>query len=164
MDRRRGAAALALAALFLSACSSSGGKPSPSTSAAPGRPADAATTKAIKAAYAAFFNSHSTTARSQAALQHGAALHQALVQQSTSSFANDAGATVTSIRSISPNVAAVTFTITQHGKPLLAGVDGHAVRENGHWKVAAETFCHLLKLAASAPRACSDPAILALTD
>jgi hypothetical protein len=36
------------------------------------------------------------------------------------------------------------------------------VRENGKWKVAAQTFCTLLVLEGTAPPACKDPAITAL--
>jgi hypothetical protein len=163
--KRKGCGLVAvLVTALLCGCSSSGGKPvRPTTSSTPaGAPADAATARAVRSAYAAFFNSTSSIGRSQAALQHGRSFHDALVQQANSPLATDAAVKVTDVRRLGPDLAAVTFTITQKGVPLLAGQVGHAVRDNGHWQVAAETFCTLLTAAGGAPSACSDPKITAL--
>ena len=62
----------------------------------------------------------------------------------------------------SGSVLAVTFTITNSGTPLLSNIKGFAVQEGGTWKVAAATFCVLLKLEGSPPAACSDSSITAL--
>lgn len=176
--RRAVRGAALVAALLLAGCSSSGSGAHKSASSSPsssstspvtsspapsasGTPADAATRKAVADAYAAFFGYKSTLAQSQAALQHGAAFHQTLVEQGKSSLADKSTATVSSVR-VAGNVAYVTFTISENGQPLLSNTPGYAVRENGTWKVAAKTFCSLLTLQGSAPAACSDPSITAL--
>jgi hypothetical protein len=184
MGRCRPLAASAAAVIIAAcaACSSSGspsaGERAPSSvaaassaapSAAPsGTPADAATRRLVAAAFSDFFGSTSTAARSQAALQHGEAFTATLEEQSKNSHADDSGATVGAVtldgpgHGTTPNIARVTFTITGGGRPLLANVGGYAVREGGRWKVAATTFCMLLKLEGSAPAACHDPSITAL--
>jgi hypothetical protein len=116
----------------------------------------------VSAAYQTFFSSKSTVAQSQASLQNGARFHATLVQQGKSQYASTSSARVLSVRSLSPNVASVSYEILGNGQPLLQNVLGHAVRQNGRWVVAAETFCGLLRLQQQAPRACSDPAVTAL--
>jgi hypothetical protein len=168
-----------VAATALTACSSSGahdtagpgatdaspsgpGATAPASgSPAGGTPPDAATAKAIRTAYRDFFDSTSTTPQSEAALQHGAAFHQTLVEQGKTSYSQTSGVKVTAIGLRGP-VADVTFTITGNGAALLSDVKGFAVREGGRWKVAATTFCLLLKLEGKPPSACSDPSITAL--
>jgi hypothetical protein len=178
---RVGVAAV-LTAAALAGCSSSGhpaagGSSGPGTSApaggssapgtgagtgpASGTPADAATTTAITKAYRDFFDSTSTTPQSEAALQHGAAFHETLVEQGKTSYSQHSGVQVGAI-SVRGPVADVTFTITGNGAPLLSDVRGFAVQEGGRWKVAAKTFCTLLKLEGTPPPACSDPSITAL--
>jgi hypothetical protein len=95
-------------------------------------------------------------------LQNGARFHDALVAQGKSQYASTSTARVRSVRLLSPNVASVNYDILSNGQPLLQDVHGHAVRQNGRWVVAAETFCGLLKLQGSAPHACSDPSATAL--
>lgn len=181
VSRWRGTGLVALAAaLALASCSSSGGGgnasttpekvgtnsnsiPTPSTPSpsASGTPADAATRKAINDAYATFFGYKSTLAQSQAALQHGAQFTKTLQEQGKSSLADKSTASVTSAR-VAGNVGYVTFTIAENGSPLLTNMQGYAVREGGTWKVAARTFCALLRLQGSAPSQCNDPTITAL--
>lgn len=179
-------AAMALVAVGTSAgCSSSGGAgghssgpattpagtptttPAASTSA-PGSPTspsgtapDAATRKAITSAFTVLFGNTSTTPQDIAVLQHGAVFRKTIDEQGKSSYADKSSAKVTDVR-VHGDVADVTFTILDNGKPLLQGYQGNAVREGGHWKVAAKTFCGLLQLEGDAPSACSDPSIIAL--
>jgi hypothetical protein len=179
----------ACAALLVAGCSSSGGSsPAPTTAnvsgtsappptsppastAAPsspgasasGSPADAATTKAVSEAYSTFFSSTSTVARSQAALQHGSAFHQVLEQESNSSASNSIDVHVTGVRLLGDDLALVTFTI-KAGTISLPDTQGHAVKESGHWKVAAQTFCNLLQLQGTTPAPCKDPTVTELPD
>jgi hypothetical protein len=175
---RRSIAALGLVALTLAGCSSSGGS---GTSSAPpggsssgattpvagppsgsGAPADAATTSAVTKAFATFFSPKSTAAQSQAALQHGSSFTKTLADEAKTSQAQQVSAKVTSVRLLSPNVAAVVYTLSSGGSPLLPDSPGNAVREGGTWKVAAMTFCNLLTLQGTAPAACKDASITAL--
>jgi hypothetical protein len=132
------------------------------TGGEPGAAAPGAVTGAVTAAYDAFFSSRSTWRQSQAVLQNGARFHDALVAQGKSQYASTSTARVRSVRLLSPNVASVSYDILSNGQPLLQDVHGHAVRQNGKWVVAAETFCGLLKLQGQAPHACSDPSVTAL--
>lgn len=165
-------------ALLASGCSSSGAThaSSPPTgssgggatapAAAPptgsGTPADAATRSAVAKAFTTFFSPKSTAAQSEAALQHGSAFTQTLAAEATSAQSQNVSATVSSVRLLSPDVAAVVFTLNSGGSPLLTDTPGNAVREGGTWKVAAVTFCNLLTLQGTAPTACKDASITAL--
>lgn len=136
--------------------------PAAGAPSASGSPADAATLSAISNAYATFFGSKSTVTQSQAALQYGAKFHATLVKEGNSSFAQNSSAKVSSARLLSPNVAAVTFTVTEGGSALLPNAPGYAVKTGDTWQVAAQTFCGLVKLEGDAPAACDDPAVTAL--
>lgn len=161
----------------LSACGSSGGSTGTTASSAPssgpspvstvattgaGTPADATTKAAVTKAFSDFFDSKSTTAQSQNALQAGDQFTAVLTQQGTQSYAKKSAATVASVRLISPNTAKVVFTVTVGGQPLLPDAPGYAVRIDGSWKVAATTFCSLLTLEGDKADACKDPAVTAL--
>lgn len=159
-----------IAAAVCAGCSSSGSGSS-TTAAAPtapseppttGVPADGATISAIDKAYATFFAGTSTLAQSQAALQHGDKFTATLRAQGKSAYAQQSSATVDSVVMISPNAAAVTFTIKSGGSVLLSKTPGYAARAGGTWQVAARTFCGLFKLQGDAPDACDDPAVTAL--
>jgi hypothetical protein len=125
-------------------------------------PADPATLAAISSAYEVFFASTSTTAQSQAALQHGERFTKTLTEQAKSDYAKDSSASVGSARLISPEVATVTFTINTGDTSMLNDAPGYAVRSGNTWQVAAQTFCGLLTLQGDAPDACNDPAVTAL--
>jgi hypothetical protein len=130
-------------------------------STAAASPADAATRAAVASAYADLFDSSSTDARAVAALQHGTVFAATIAKQSSGSLAQKAGVKVTKV-TVHGDVADVTFTITSGGSAVLPDAGGNAVREDGRWKVAARTFCTLLKLEGDAPAACADPKITAL--
>jgi hypothetical protein len=162
------AAASVVAALALAGCSSSAAHHPSTPPAAPhsstpnsGTPADPATVRAVKTAYADFFSSTTTVARSQAVLQHGAAFHQVLVSEANSPQSSNVKIVVTGVRLLGPSTAAVTYTLHAEGVTLPNG-QGYAVREDGTWKVAARTFCDLLDIQGGAPAACKDSAITAL--
>jgi len=173
MRRRVGAAAVATcAALSLAACSSSGGNGGSGTTtgattgatgtaptaAATGGPADAATTAAVKNAYAKFFSPDTPENVSLGLLQDGPKFKAAIDQQASGSMAASASVKVSSVSLISPKTAKVSFTIYLNKQPMLKNQPGYAVNTNGTWQVAEYTFCGLLTLEGSAPAACKEPA------
>jgi len=182
-----GVAALVAVVVGLAGCSSSGNKKpagtstSPTTSAAApsstpassaasspaavtasGSPADAATVAAVTTAYATFFKATNTLAQTEAVLQNGTKLAAALAAQAKNPTAKTLSATVTSVALVNPNVANVIFTLNSNGQPLLKNTPGLAVKQDGVWKLAAQTFCGLAAAAGPAPAACSDTTITAL--
>ena len=167
---RRIAAAAISAALLVAGCSSSGGPEFGTTALAStgasssegARPADAATTSAVGKAYKTVFSSRTSVAQSRDALQHGEVFTPTLREQGNSPHGQQSSASVSSVRLVSTDVADVRFSITSNGITALTDVPGKAVREDGQWKVAATTFCQLLSLEGSAPKACDDPKITAL--
>lgn len=176
----RVALAVGAAVVVLAGCSSSAkpatgsaptAQPSASSSTVPsaapmstpgGTPAESATARAVAHAYAVFFDVRTPLAKSEALLQHGRAFRAALVAAGNTSQAQGAGAEVTAVKQVSPDLARVTFAIKSGGTVLLPNTHGYAVREHGTWKVAARTFCALLSLQGKAPSACNDRSITAL--
>lgn len=156
--------------LLVAGCSSSGGSPAPNTTgttaAQPGggtgQPAPPPTAAAIRRAYATFFSSKTSLSQSIVSLQHGTVFTATLRQQGQSQRAQQSSASVSTVQLVSPNVANVRFSVKSNGVTALTNRPGKAVREDGHWKVAAITFCQLLQLEGSAPSACNDPKITAL--
>lgn len=132
-----------------------------SSSAAVGTPADPATKQTITTAYKHFFSGTASPAVSQQALQHGDAFKAVLEEQAKGQYSKNSGVEVGDV-SVRGQVADVTFTITSKGAPLLSNIKGFAVQEGGTWKVAAATFCMLLKLQGNPPSVCSDASITAL--
>jgi len=158
-------AAILAIGMLATACSSSGGQQashSPSSSTASGSSAPPAVRAAISKAYAALFGTKSSLTQSVNSLQHGQKFKSEIVAESKKPAAKGSGAKVTAVTMRSPDVAKVTFTIYSKGSPALPNASGFAVRENGTWKVAAQTFCQLLTLQGNAPSACKDPKITAL--
>ena len=166
-------AASTVAVLGLTACSSSGGGPKTSGPATPttgatvattgaGTAADAATTAAVTKAFKDFFDYQSTAAQSQNALQDGDKFTAVLTAQGKQSYAQKSAASVSSVKLISPHTAKVVFSVLVGGSPLLPDADGYAVQIGGSWKVAATTFCTLLKLEGDQADACADPSVTAL--
>ena len=136
---------------------------SPATTTAPaGSPADAATTQAITHAYELFFDTDTSLDASVKVLQHGATFRNTLAAESNSPSANKVTARVRKVVVLRPDVAQVSFALSSAGTPLLPAAAGFAVRENGTWKVAAQTFCTLLGLEGTAPPACKNKSITAL--
>jgi hypothetical protein len=186
MNRARGNAvllvrtggALVLAAA-LAACSSSSPKASdsqtttsaaaatstasstPTASITPG-PADAATKAAVTKAYETFFDYHTPASAAGALLQDGAAFKPELATNAKLAVQQKVTVKLDTVSMVSPNTAKVTFDLLLAGKAALKGTSGFAVRENGTWKVAGQTFCALLGLNGSTPPVCTNPAAISL--
>lgn len=121
-------------------------------------PADAATTAAVKNAYARFFSPKTPENVSLALLQDGPKFKAAIDQQASGTMAASASVQVSSVSLISPKTAKVSFTIFLNKQPMLKNQPGYAVNTNGTWQVSEYTFCGLLTLEGSAPAACKEPA------
>jgi hypothetical protein len=149
-------------AVMLAGCSSSGSSgSSPGPSGSPGG-ADATTTRTITRAFHLFFDTNTALGKSVSVLQHGPTFRSTLVKESKSPSAVDITAKVSAVNVVNNNVAKVTFTIYSGKTTLLPNNTGYAVREGGTWKVAAQTFCALLKLEGTAPAACDHKSITSL--
>ncbi|HZC52687.1 MAG TPA: hypothetical protein VE441_09340 [Mycobacterium sp.] len=155
-----------VAAVALAGCSSSGGNdPSATGPASSGSGAGANTTAqtAIKHAYQLFFDSTGPTRQGVNTLQHGARFRSTIIGESSTSYGKQkTKATVSAVRVVNAKLADVTFSIVVGGQTLLPNSHGFAVREGGRWKVAAQTFCSLLKLQGTAPPLCKNKSITAL--
>lgn len=167
-------ATLLCTALVLGGCGSSGSTAGAGTTApgAGGTRAPAATAGtsaapasvrgAVTKAYAEFFGYKTPASVAEKYLQHGSVFAKTLAAQAEQGLQQRLTARVTKVSMLSPDTAAVTFTLLGNGKPLLPNASGNAVREGGTWKVAAKTFCGLLQLQSTPPKACSDPRVTAL--
>jgi purine-cytosine permease-like protein len=159
------APALALTlALAVAACSSSS-SPSTSSASAPASSAPASSAPAssssasavaeITANWEKFFSASTPTSERVALLQNGSAFAGAI--SGLSHMVSGLGAKVTAVTVNSPTTATVTYNLLAGGSSLLSGETGHAVYEDGVWKVGDASLCGLLKLVptGSAPAACS---------
>jgi hypothetical protein len=146
--------------------------PAPATSASPttatspasqptgsGTPADAATTTAVADAYKRFFTPTNTAAELESSIQGGSQLSAALATQAKNPLASTLSVSVSKVALLNPDAALVTFRLLSKGKPLLPSSPGYAVKENGTWLLAAQTFCALVQLEGPFPAACNDTAV-----
>jgi hypothetical protein len=114
----------------------------------------------VTKAYTDFFSgSTKTLAQTEALVQNGTALAASLAAQAKNPTAKSLSATVTSVALKSANVANVIFTLSSDGSPLLANNPGLAVKQNGVWKIAAQTYCGLVAAEGQAPAQCHDPMV-----
>jgi Tfp pilus tip-associated adhesin PilY1 len=151
----------------LTACSGSKAKSSSSTTptttaASQGSSGNAADVAAIKDAYRLLFAISTPLDKSVSLLQDGEAFRATLTEESKTTYAKQASATVSKVDVTSPNRATVTFSILLNGSPILPNQKGYAVREGGVWKVAGVTFCGLLAAQGNPPAACTRPAATSL--
>ncbi|MGW4248585.1 hypothetical protein [Nocardia sp. NPDC004722] len=142
----RAAAACALPILLASCGNDGPPSSSPGTSAAD--------VQAITSTFEHFFDSSLPVDQKMALLQNGQAFTETLENQAHSAIAGGASANVSQVNADGPDRAAVTFTIKKHGIPLLPNRHGTALHLDGAWKVAAATFCDLLRIEGGVPAAC----------
>jgi ABC-type Fe3+-hydroxamate transport system substrate-binding protein len=139
----------------LAACGGSGKKTTTtgSTTASP-----AAEQAAIKSAYEKFFSSKTPTAQRVELLQNGQQFEPAIKALAANPLASNTSATVSSVTLQGANEAKVVYTVNIAGAaiPGLKNRTGSAVRDNGTWKVGAESFCALVSLGGSPPKACKN--------
>jgi hypothetical protein len=139
-----------------------GSASAPTSTAHSAAPAPASVRAAVAKAYAEFFGYKTPVAVAEKYLQHGSVFASTLAAQARQGVQQRLTARVSKVVLLSPDAAAVTFTLLGGGKPLLPDSPGNAVREAGTWKVAAKTFCDLVQLQSSAPKQCNDPQLTAV--
>ncbi len=124
------------------------------TSGASAAAADPATTKAVTDAYVQFFDAKQPADKRAAAVEKGDAFAPVLAAQASNPQAQGTSATVSKVTTADATHADVTYTLLMNGQPVLPDQAGQAVQESGQWKVAASTFCTLLKLQGGTAPAC----------
>lgn len=133
-----------------SAMSETSGAMAPDSSSA----ADPATTKAVTDAFVTFFDAKTPVDQRAAAVEKGDVFQPVLAAQANNPQAQGTSATVSKVTSADPTHANVTYTLLMNGNPVLPDQSGKAVQVDGTWKVAAATFCTLLKLQGGTAPAC----------
>jgi hypothetical protein len=146
----------------LAGCASSGNGSPASGSATGSAGTQSPAAREIAKVFKIFFDTDTTLAKSVTVLQHGPTFRSTLAKESKSPNAVNITAKVSKVDVINKNLAKATFTIYSGKTTLLPNSTGYAVREHGHWKVAAQTFCQLLTLEGTAPPACKDKSITSL--
>ncbi|MEV5647231.1 hypothetical protein AB0L57_03175 [Nocardia sp. NPDC052254] len=116
--------------------------------------ADPATTKAVTDAYVQFFDAKQPADQRAAVVEKGDGFAPVLAAQASNPQAQGTSATVSKVATVDATHADVTYTLLMNGNPVLPDQAGQAVQENGQWKVAASTFCTLLKLQGGTAPAC----------
>ena len=156
--------AVVLTAVFTTGCSSSKKKTStPSTTASSSSPAQAGGDEAaIRAVYTTLVNPGGTIDQKLALLQDGAEFRSAVEALAALPQAKEVSVQVTKVVVNSANLATVTYSVLLSGSPILTNLTGHAIRDNGTWKLAGETFCGLLAANQQTPPVCSKPAATSL--
>jgi len=126
-----------------------------------GNPADVA---AIRSAYQKFLDPKIPVAQKTGLIQDGAAFLDTMQAEAKNPTAATLSIQIATVTVTSANQATVLFTLLVSGSPVLAGQKGYAVRENGTWVVAGDTFCGLLAAQgpSSVPNTCSMAAATSL--
>ncbi len=136
----------------------------PSASSSSTSASTAAEAKTIAANWTAFFNPKTAVAQRVSLLQDGQQFAAVIsAQAAAGGLAGEATAKVTKVKVISPQQAAVTYSILLDGQPALSNQPGTAVYQDGTWKVGLASFCGLLSLENSGntsklPAACKSAA------
>jgi hypothetical protein len=126
---------------------STSGPASGEGSSAAGTPADAATTAAVTKAYTTFFGQRASEATKLSYLEDAASVSQLAQELAKNPSSTKISAKVDAVTLTDPTHAIVTYDLLTSGTVVLKGSHGKAVRVNGQWKVAKETFCALASLA-----------------
>lgn len=109
----------------------------------------------VKRVWERFFAGKTSAADKVALLEDGPAFRKAIEAQASSPLAQSSSATVNRVTLTGPSSAGVLYSIDLGGKPALTGQKGTAVKVGGAWKVGKASFCTLLSLQGSVPKACS---------
>lgn len=135
---------LGILAIGMAASSTVGASTSPSS----------VTTK-IKTNWTAFFKGITPAAVKETLLQNGKEFATFLQAQSKTQAARATTVKVTRVKLTSKTTAHVTYTIYLAGSPVEPNAVGTALIQNKVWKVSDASFCALVSLEGSAPKACS---------
>jgi hypothetical protein len=153
-------AAVALVVITVTGCSSS--KHPKATASTGGGTGGASATAAITSAFTTFFDGSAAVNTRLSYLQNAPVFEQALAAQASSPLIKQTKATVTSVTLAGTSVAKVVYTVSLGTLGSLANQTGTAVLIGGQWKVAATTFCGLIKLEGTPPAACTEATVTAL--
>lgn len=124
----------------------------PSTTAAAG---DTPRTQGVSEAFETFFDGSTSADKKIELLENGPAFAETINAQAESPIAKATKASVTTVTITGADRADVTYTVLLNGSPALQDQPGAAIMADGHWKVAAATFCALLALQGNPPPVCS---------
>ena len=114
----------------------------------------AETRAAITKNWLAFFDGSTAGDERICLLENGDQFEKEMATVDSSPLAKQVSAQVASVKIDGPAKATVTYTLLLNGGPVLQGVKGGAVLEDGTWKVGATSFCQLAALQGAAPKAC----------
>lgn len=139
----------------LAACGGSG-KKTPTTGSSTSSPA--AAQAQITSAYEKFFSSKTPTATRISLLENGRQFAPEISALAKNPLASDTSAKVSSVTLQGANEAKVVYTVKIAGAaiPGLKNRNGTAVRKNGTWQVGDASFCALVALGGSTPKACKN--------
>ncbi|WP_063039252.1 hypothetical protein [Nocardia pseudovaccinii] len=110
--------------------------------------------KEITDAFVAFFDGKTPADTKAGLVENGSTFAPTLAAQASSPMAAGSTATVSSVKLDDSAHASVTYTVLINGNPALPNQAGKAISVDGKWKVAAATYCGLLKLQGGAPASC----------
>lgn len=102
----------------------------------------------MRAAYEGFVDGTQPAASKLALLERSNELGEALALAGKDPNAAKSAARVQSVSFVSPTEATVTYDLLSSGTVVLPGAMGKVVKEDGAWKVSAQTFCELTALSA----------------
>ncbi|WP_433632044.1 hypothetical protein [Nocardia sp. CA-120079] len=110
--------------------------------------------KEITDAFVAFFDGKTPADTKAVLVENGSTFAPVLAAQASSPMAAGSTATVSNVKLDDSTHASVTYTVLINGNPALPNQAGKAISVDGKWKVAAATYCGLLKLQGGAPASC----------
>ncbi|MFZ0059673.1 MAG: hypothetical protein WAL35_06460 [Acidimicrobiales bacterium] len=113
------------------------------------------TTAAIKANWTMFFNGTTSAAKKETLLQNGKEFAAFLASQAKTAAARSTTVKVTKVELTSKTTARVTYTIYLGSTPAEPNAIGTALLQDKVWKVSDASFCALVSLEGTAPKACS---------
>lgn len=160
-----GSGLLILAAAVLTGCGAEDGPggAAPSASESPAAAssvagaateADPATVQAVTDAYVTFFDAATPADQRVEAVERGTEFVPVLQAQSGNPQTQGTSAAVSAVQLVDSEHAAVTYTLSIGGNPVLPDQAGEAVKIGEKWKVAAATFCSLLAIQGGTSEAC----------
>jgi hypothetical protein len=114
-----------------------------------------ATLATIKTNWTTFFNGKTPAAKKETLLQNGKEFAAFLVAQAKTAQARSTTVKVSKVKLTSKTTAKVTYTIYLGGVPVERNATGTALVQYKVWKVSDASFCALVSLEGSAPKACS---------
>lgn len=131
----------------------------PSASPSPGESALSGDEAEIAANWEAFFDGTTPADRKVELLQNGTQFADVIEARADSPLSQSTTVKVSAVTITSDTEADVTYSILMGGQVVLPDRTGQAVRENGLWKVGAESFQALLALegASGAPSPGASP-------